>query len=66
MKETTEQYLERVMNGMVDDEGFEMVSQTSRSTVYYSENKGSFAVYEYGKDIWEGTHNDLVKLVMEI
>jgi len=51
---------------MVENEGFEMVSQTSRSTVYYSENKGSFAVYEYGKDIWEGTHSDLVKLVMEI
>ena len=66
MKETVEQYLERVIGNMVENEGFEMVSQTSRSTVYYSENKGSFAVYEYGKDIWEGTHSDLVKLVMEI
>ena len=66
MKETTEEYLERVIKGMIDNEGFEVVSQTSHSTVYYSEKKMAYAVYVYGQDIWEGTHNEIVQLVMEI
>ncbi|AEQ34438.1 hypothetical protein D307_gp026 [Bacillus phage Bastille] len=60
MKETTEQYLERVMKSMIDEEGYELFKATEKADIYYSSSEDMFAVHYKGVDIWSGTIEHLL------